>query len=70
LEHSGRYVSIDDGNLELSSPRLDRVRALVESGTISPVLGATYPLDEIVDAHRFVEAGHKLGGVAISIQRP
>ena len=70
LEPGGRYVSIDDGNLELSSSRLDQVRALVESGTISPVLGATYPLDKIVEAHRFVEAGHKHGGVAISIQRP
>jgi NADPH:quinone reductase-like Zn-dependent oxidoreductase len=70
LEPDGRYVSIDDGNLELSSSRLEQVRALVESGTISPVLGATYPLDDIVEAHRFVEAGHKHGGVAISIQRP
>jgi NADPH:quinone reductase-like Zn-dependent oxidoreductase len=70
LEPDGRYVSIDDGNLDLSSSRLDQVRALVESGTISPVLGATYPLDNIVEAHRFVEAGHKHGGVAISIQRP
>jgi NADPH:quinone reductase-like Zn-dependent oxidoreductase len=70
LEPNGRYVSIDDGNLELSSSRLEQVRALVESGTISPVLGATYPLDNIVEAHRFVEAGHKEGGVAISIQRP
>jgi NADPH:quinone reductase-like Zn-dependent oxidoreductase len=70
LQSGGRYVSIDDGNLELSSSRLEQVRALVESGTISPVLGATYPLDKIVEAHRFVEAGHKHGGVAISIQRP
>jgi NADPH:quinone reductase-like Zn-dependent oxidoreductase len=70
LEPDGRYVSIDDGNLELSSSRLEQVRALVETGTISPVLGATYPLDTIVEAHRFVEAGHKHGGVAISIQRP
>jgi hypothetical protein len=34
------------------------------------VLGATYPLDGIIDAHRFVEAGHKRGGVAVSIQPP
>ena len=70
LAHGGRYVSIDDGNLELSSRRLDQLTALVESDTLRPVLGATYPVDRIVEAHRFVEAGHKPGGVAITIQRP
>jgi NADPH:quinone reductase-like Zn-dependent oxidoreductase len=70
LAPEGRYVSISDGNLELSSRRLEQVTALVESGTVTPVLGATYPLLDIVEAHRFVEAGHKRGGVAVSIQRP
>jgi NADPH:quinone reductase-like Zn-dependent oxidoreductase len=70
VEPDGRYVSISDGNLELSSRRLERVTTLVESGTLSPVIGATYPLDNIIDAHRFVEAGHKRGGVAVTIQRP
>jgi alcohol dehydrogenase len=70
LAPDGRCVSIDDGNLELSSPRLEQITALVQAGTLTPVLGATYPLDDIVDAHRFVEAGHKRGGVAVSIQPP
>jgi NADPH:quinone reductase-like Zn-dependent oxidoreductase len=70
LAPDGRSVSIDDGNLELSSPRLEQITALVQAGTLTPVLGATYPLDDIVDAHRFVEAGHKRGGVAVSIQPP
>ena len=70
LTVGGRYVSIDDGNLELSSARLQQVTALVEDGTLTPVLGRTYPLDRIVEAHRFVEAGHKRGGVAVSIQPP
>jgi NADPH:quinone reductase-like Zn-dependent oxidoreductase len=70
LTPDGRYVSIDDGNLELNSPRLEQLTALVEAGALTPVLGATYPLDGIVDAHRFVEAGHKRGGVAVSIQPP
>lgn len=63
----GRYVSIDDGDLELSSARLAQVTQLVESGTLAPVLGATYPLDDIVAAHRAVQDGHKRGGVAITI---
>jgi NADPH:quinone reductase-like Zn-dependent oxidoreductase len=64
----GRYVSIDDGNLELSSARLDQLTGLVESGTLSPIVGATYSLDDIVEAHRAVEGGHKRGGVAVTIE--
>lgn len=70
LTPDGRYVSIDDGNLELSSRRLEQLTALVDAGTLAPVLGATYPLDGIVEAHRFVETGHKRGGVAVSIRPP
>ena len=70
LAPDGRYVSIDDGNLELSSHRLEQITALIEAETLTPVVGATYPLDSIVDAHRFVEAGHKRGGVAVTIQQP
>lgn len=67
LAPGGRYVSIDDGNLELSSARLEQLTGLVESRTLSPVVGATYRLSEIVDAHRSVEGGHKRGGVAVAI---
>lgn len=70
LAPTGRWASIDDGNLELSSNRLDKITTLVESGTITPVLSATYPLEDIVEAHRHVETGHKRGGVAITIQTP
>ena len=35
--------------------------------TLTPLLGKTYPLTEIVEAHRFVEGDHKRGGVAINI---
>jgi NADPH:quinone reductase-like Zn-dependent oxidoreductase len=67
LAPGGRYVSIDDGDLELSSARLEQLTGLVESGALTPVVGATYSLDDIVDAHRAVEGGHKRGGVAVTI---
>jgi NADPH:quinone reductase-like Zn-dependent oxidoreductase len=67
LTPQGKYVSIDDGDLQLSSERMVRLKELIEAGTITPILGRTYPLDDIVEAHRFVEGGHKRGGVAVTI---
>jgi NADPH:quinone reductase-like Zn-dependent oxidoreductase len=67
LEANGRWVSIDDGDLQLSSQRLGQITTLVESGTLKPVVGAAYPLERIVEAHRYVQTGHKRGGVAITI---
>jgi NADPH:quinone reductase-like Zn-dependent oxidoreductase len=47
---------------------IDFIRELVEEGKIKPVIEKTYPLDEIVAAHRHVEAGHTRGKVVVDIQ--
>jgi NADPH:quinone reductase-like Zn-dependent oxidoreductase len=67
LTATGTYVSIDDGSLVLSSERLDRVRELVEARAITPVNDRCYPFERIVDAHRYVELGHKRGNVAVTV---
>jgi len=67
LVDGGTFVSIDDGSLELSSPRLDKVRGLVEARRITPVNDRCYPFDQIVAAHRYVELGHKRGNVAVTV---
>ncbi|MGF7139094.1 NAD(P)-dependent alcohol dehydrogenase [Roseimarinus sediminis] len=59
------YASIDDGDLKLIAHRLNRVRELTEQGVLKPVLDRSYPIEEIVAAHRYVQLGHKKGGVAI-----
>lgn len=67
LAVGGMYVSIDDGALLLQSERLDRITRLVESGAIKPVTDRVYGFDQIVEAHRYVEGGHKRGNVAVTI---
>ena len=67
VKDGGTYVSIDDGNLELNSDRLEKIRGLVESGDIKPVVGSTFELADIAEAHRLVDTKHKRGGIAIVV---
>ena len=46
---------------------VEHVKALIESGAFKPVIDRRYPLDQIVEAYQYVEAGQKIGNVAISV---
>ncbi len=69
LATNGKYASIDDGALLLQSDRLNRITELVELGTIKPVNDRIYHFDQIVEAHKYVETGHKKGNVAITVNK-
>jgi len=43
------------------------VRELIEAGKLTPVIDRTYPLSEVPEAIRHLEAGHTRGKLVITV---
>lgn len=84
LKNQGKLISINadlltnlyaifkknliSGVAQESKEQIEFLKKLALTGNLKPVIDRVYPLEEIVEAHSYVDKGHKKGNVVIAIR--
>lgn len=67
LAPGGIFVTVAKLSTKQTPEELAVIKALIEDGSLKAVIDRSYPLEQMVEAHRYVETGHKRGNVVITL---
>jgi NADPH:quinone reductase-like Zn-dependent oxidoreductase len=59
-------ISASEGDSANAADEYRTLTELAESGALKPVIDSVLPFDQIVEAHRRVDSGHKVGSVVLT----
>ena len=67
LTPNGRYISVDNGTPKSRTEDLNFLKQIIEDKKLKSVIDKVFSLEQLPEAHRYIEQGHKKGNVVVKI---